>query len=123
MSSTSRIHVADELHLSFNPENYDSIVKGVIPSGTALYPKERVKKLQTEKQWQRFVLAQRLQMQEIVVKAFQALGVVKSWQADQLIKFQIAGKDLLSKAGEVTLVKIDALSKHVASTTPFKISD
>lgn len=119
---TSKIYVADELHLSFDPQSYSSIVKGMIFNEDSLYPEKQVNDWNTTEDWKKFVLAKRFKMQEILVKAFRFLSVIKETKPEELEKFKGIGKDLMNRAEEVTKVSFEQLNKDMFTKLPFKIN-
>jgi hypothetical protein len=74
--STLNIYPAVELLTRFNPATFKSRVKAILPEAQSQYKDEEINQFQTVENWPRWVLAKRLQHQELIIHAFHHLGVL-----------------------------------------------
>lgn len=73
---TINIYPAVELLTHFSPATFKSRVKAVLPESQSQYKDEEIRQFQTKENWPRWVLAKRLQHQELIIHAFHHLGVL-----------------------------------------------
>jgi len=98
-------HFAAELFLGIDPENYAETVLGILPNGEARYPQAVLSSIYRAEGWSsRLSLVERMRVQEIVVKAFEALGVIRGQSPGEWERLQTLGRGLLGRIDEVTLV-------------------
>lgn len=102
LMSISKLHVADELHLTFTPENFHSTVLGMIPNTESRYPKNQLNLLNTPSDWQKWVLSFRFFYQEVLFKTFTATKVTQDYYAHQQEGYYQAGDSLMSNFEKVT---------------------
>ena len=102
----------DEFHVYFNPDIYDTVIKGFIPRKKSLYPASSLQK----RTWQAF-LANRFRLQELLIESFGILGVVKDFAQAPWEQYHRMGKQLTSLPKESIAVPLDEfiqMERHMA---------
>jgi hypothetical protein len=112
---------ADEFHLKFTPDNFNSIVKGVILEKDTLYPRKIIKNLLSNADNSKGILAERFKIQELIMGAFEKLNVCGEFSSAEWEIYQNAGKRILHLSKKETAVPLKDLiqmEKRFAQMAP-----
>ena len=102
----------DEFHVYFNPDIYDTVIKGFIPRKESLYSESSLQK----RTWQAF-LTNRFRLQELLIKSFKILDVVKDFAQAPWEQYHRTGNQLMSLPKESIAVPLDEfiqMERHMA---------